>query len=75
MEIIRNQIFRLQVKEDYVSKNYLSFLCNPIYVKIENINPYNFTFSLINDKVINDKVNYITTPHSQTKILVPTNKK
>lgn len=76
MKIDHNQTYRLQVREDYVSKHYLSFLHNPIlYVKIENISSYNIAFSLINDKVNNEKVKYIIIPHSQIEFLVPTNKK
>lgn len=70
-----NQIYRLQVRESYITKNYLSFLYNSILVKIENINPYNIVFSLINDEVINDEVKYIIVPHSQIEFLVPIIKK
>lgn len=77
MKVNHNQFYKLQVREDYISRSHLSFfLYNPtLYVKIENINPYNIAFSLINDKVNNDEVKYIIIPHSKIEFLVPTNKK
>lgn len=76
MKANHNQIYRLQVREDYISKHCLSFLHNPIlYVKIETIGSYNIVFSLINDEVNNDEVKYIIVPHSQIEFLVPINKK
>lgn len=76
MKINHNQTYRLQVREDYISKHSLFSLHNPIlHVKIENINSYNIAFSLINDKVNNEEVKYIIIPHSQIEFLVPINKK
>lgn len=67
-----NQVYRLEIREDYIHNKSLFFTTLPtLYVKIENIGSYNIAFSLINDKVNNDEVKYLIIPHSQIEFLAP----
>lgn len=66
-----NQVYRLEIREDYIHRKNLFFKTFPIYVKIENIGSYNIAFTLINEEVNNSEVKYLIIPHSQVEFLVP----
>lgn len=67
-----NQVYRLEIRKDYIHKKKLFFKLGQIlYVRIEHIGVYNIAFTLINEKVNNSEVKYLIIPHSQIEFLAP----
>jgi len=72
MKVSHNQVYRLEIREDYIHNKSLFFTTFPIlYVRIEHIGPYNIAFTLINEEVNNSEVKYLIIPHSQIEFLAP----
>lgn len=66
-----NQVYRLEIRENYIHRKNLFFKTFPILVKIENIGSYNIAFTLINEEIDNSEVKYLIIPHSQIEFLAP----